>query len=299
MIRRLLLLLSLALLCTHARGADIRFPGGDTPEDKRWDFVLEVLALALQKAPADNKEADRIIRLPAQMQARRIAELSAGELDVAVAVGAKDLLEKPVIFIPLPLQRGMLGWRLLLANAEGAAKLSKVGSIEELRPLRLGFVRTFADYRAMLLNRLTVVDGADYQGMFRMLSAGRMDYLSRGVGEVFDEHASLVARGVKGIEIDPNLALHYRADWFFIVNPMRRDLAERITRGLELARLDGSYERAFQRHFGPIMARARLEERLVIELTNPDFPDLGAKVPPGWWWQPETRRRSNSSATKP
>ncbi|MCX9157732.1 hypothetical protein OPU71_16525 [Niveibacterium sp. 24ML] len=295
MVSRLILLLAAAIVCATAQGGEIRFPGGDTPEDKRWDFVLEILALALQKAPGKDNEADRIIRLPAQMQARRIAELSAGELDVAVAVGSKELQEKPVLFIPLPLQRGMLGWRLLMANAAGAAKLAKVNSIEELRPLRLGFVRTFADYPAMHMNRLTVIDGADYQGMFRMLSAGRMDYLSRGVGEVFDEHATLLARGVRGIEIDPHLALHYRADWFFIVSPRRRDLADRITRGLELARLDGSYERAFQRHFGPILARARLDERLVIELINPDFPDLGTKLPPGWWWQPEVRRRAGTA----
>jgi ABC-type amino acid transport substrate-binding protein len=298
MICRLILLLCIGLIGPAVHGAEIRFPGGNSPDDKRWDFVLEILALALQKAPASDGP-DRIIRLPAQMQARRIAELSAGELDVAVGIGSKDLMQKPVIFIPLPLQRGLLGWRLLLANREGADKLARVHSIEDLRPLRMGFVRTFADYRAMLANQLNVVDGADYQGMFRMLSAGRMDYLSRGVGEVFDEHALLLAQGIKGIDIEPQLALHYRADWFFVVNPARRDLAERITRGLEAARQDGSYERAFQRSFGPILARAKLEQRQVIELVNPDFPDLGASVPPGWWWQPETRRRTDSNAAKP
>ncbi|WP_374403676.1 substrate-binding periplasmic protein [Niveibacterium sp.] len=297
MLHRVLLLLA-ALFAMPAVAGDIRFPGGDTPEDKRWDFVLEILALSLQKAPAGDTP-DRIVRLPAQMQARRIAELSSGHLDVAVAIGSRDLVRQPVIFIPLPLQRGLLGWRLLLANAEGARKLAHVQSLDDLRPLRMGFVRTFADYPVMLANQLRVVDGADYQGMFKMLKAGRMDYLSRGVGEIFAEHEALRERGNSTLVIEPRLALHYRADWFFVVNPARRDLAERITRGLEQARRDGSYERVFQQHFAPVLAQARLDQRRIIELANPDFPELDNQIPSNWWWMPERGRSSAGEAQKP
>lgn len=292
------LLLVLALFMLPARAGDIRFPGGDSPEDKRWDFVLEILALALDKAPAGDVP-DHIVRLPAQMQARRIAELSSGHLDVAVAIGSRDLVRQPVIFIPLPLQRGLLGWRLLLANAEGARKLAQVRTIDDLRPLRMGFVRTFADYPVMQANQIRIVDGADYQGMFRMLTAGRMDYLSRGVGEIFSEYESLRGRGISTVVIEPTLALHYRADWFFVVNPARRDLAERITRGLEQARRDGSYERVFQKHFEPVLAQARLDQRRIIELTNPDFPELDSQIPANWWWAPEPRKGSPSDTQKP
>jgi len=297
MLRRVLPFL-VALFATQVLAGEIRFPGGSEPDDKRWDFVLDILALALQKAPAGDGP-DRIVRLPAQMQARRVAELSSGHLDVAVAIGTRDLLRQPVIFIPLPLQRGLLGWRLLLANREGAGKLARVQSLEDLRPLRMGFVRTFADYPAMLANQLTVIDGADYQGMFRMLAAGRMDYLSRGVGEIFAEYETRRERGPTALQIEPRLALHYRADWFFIVNPMRADLAERIRRGLDTARRDGSYERVFQQHFGSILAQARLDQRLVIELANPDFPELEADVPASWWWAPEPRRPASSDTQKP
>lgn len=286
--------LFLALSLTSAWGAEIRFPGGDAPDDKRWDFVLEILALALQKAPGKDGP-DEIVRLPAQMEARRVAELESGHLDVAVAIGSKALLQKPVIVIPLPLQRGMLGWRLLLANRGGAAKLAQVSSLAALRPLRLGFVRTFADYPAMQANGLTLVDSADYQGMFRMLAANRMDYLSRGVGEVFAEYDTLLAHAQSGIDIEPQLALHYRADWFFIVNPARPELAARIAHGLDIARSDGSYERAFEGSFGPLLARAKLESRRVIELANPAFPDLDDHIPADWWWHPEPAYHAKSN----
>ncbi|GAA5178152.1 transporter substrate-binding domain-containing protein [Niveibacterium umoris] len=288
--RQITLLLLAALLSLPARGADIRFPGGDSPDDKRWDFVLEILALALEKAP-DRAGPDRIIRLPAQMQARRIAELRAGELEVAVAVDSRDLRKQGVIVIPTPLQRGLLGWRLLMIRPESAPRFASVTSLEQLRPLQLGFIRTFADYPIMRANGLNLVDAGDYSGAFRMLAAGRMDYLSRGVAEIFWELDVQKRNGVTPLQIEPALALHYRADWYFIVNPTRADLAERVTRGLGKAIQDGSYDRSFQRHFAQILASANFERRRIIELSNPDL-EQDDSVPTSWWWQPASPAQS-------
>jgi hypothetical protein len=263
----------------------VRFPGGDRSEDRRWDFVLAVLELSLGKTAAAGS-TDTVMRLPAQMQARRISELLADNLDVAVAIGSKDLQDGPTLFLPIPLQRGMLGWRLLLVNKAVAPRLAQVRTLEQLRPLRLGYPRAFADYGIMEAAGFNIVYAGGYESLFRMLELGRLDWVSRGVGEVFAELDALERRGVSGIVMDPSLALRYKADWFFIVNPRKPELARRIQQGLELAMRDGSYDRLFDGYFGAILAAARLEQRRIIELDNPDFPELGKSLPADWLWQP-------------
>lgn len=291
MLRSLLILLMLALPLPAAQAETVRFPGGDTPYDKRWDFVIALLELALAKTPEGNATGDRVERLPSQAQGRRVAELKAGNLDVAVAIGSRQLQQKPVLFIPVPLERGLLGWRLLLVNRESAARMKTVRTKAALQPFALGFVRTFADWPIMEANGLNLVPANDYKTLFSMLSARRMDYLSRGVGEIYAEYALQIDEGNTHVRIEPHLALHYRADWFFIVNPAKPQLARRIEQGLRLAIQDGSYDRLFAAHFGKLLTWARLDQRTVIELDNPDAPDLGTALPADWWWQPKAKHR--------
>lgn len=58
---------------------------------------------------------------------------------------------------------------------------------------------------------------------------------------------------------------------------MRRDaegdkLAQRIRAGMELMLKDGSLAALFQKHKGPLVERAQIGKRRIIDLQNPSLP---------------------------
>ncbi|MFD2448671.1 hypothetical protein ACFSQE_09730 [Vogesella fluminis] len=81
--------------------------------------------------------------------------------------------------------------------------------------------------------------------------------------------------------------LHYPAAEYFFVTPRKPYLAEHIWQGLLRAQADGSFNRLFHAHFDPLLRRARLSQRRVIELPNPMLDAvrlLPADSP--WWYRP-------------
>ena len=105
---------------------------------------------------------------------------------------------------------------------------------------------------------------AVYSGLFGMLNANRIDWVPRSVNEIWAE----AARHPE-LAIEPHIALHYPTADYFFVNRNNPALAENVRQGLEAALADGSFERLFYLHYGPLIQRARLDQRLIIELPNP------------------------------
>jgi ABC-type amino acid transport substrate-binding protein len=114
-----------------------------------------------------------------------------------------------------------------------------------------------------------------YSRLVPMLKAGRIDAVPRSINEIWTE-----LRNNPGLSDEPHLVLHYKAADYFFVNHANRELAEEIRRGLEAAQADGSFDRLLLGYYGPMLAKAALGKRRVIELPNPGLPSdtpLGRK----------------------
>lgn len=270
---------SLLAVAPLALAEVVRFPGGTSPDDRRWDYLVKVLELALKKSAGVGAE-DIVERLSSQPQARRIIELKQNRLDVAFGIGSKALEKEDLIFLPYPLSRGVLGWRLLLMRSDAVEKAKKVKNLDDLNALRAGFGRSFADRQLMEDNGIQMVLGEDYRGLFTMLKQGKFDYFPRAISEVFNEYENLSPVEQNLIVIEPTLAMHYDADWYFIVNPAKPYLARRIESGLLQAWRDGSLDRLFWECHRADIKAARLDNRTVIFLVNDDLPS--SNLPKGW-----------------
>lgn len=86
--------------------------------------------------------------------------------------------------------------------------------------------------------------------------------------------------------VDEHVVLHYPTALYFFTSRARADLAADIERGLEAMIADGSFERLFEVHHGATLRQARLDRRLVIELQNPDLPQLTPFSRRELWHQP-------------
>ena len=126
-----------------------------------------------------------------------------------------------------------------------------------------------------------------YEGLFRMLSAGRFDALSRSSSEVVQEFA---ARGkdLPGVVIEKHLLLHYPMPAYFWF-PNTEDghrRAERVRIGLIEMIEDGTLQGLFDQEFAPLIKRLDMDHRLVLELSNPLLGDNDPLGDSSLWYKP-------------
>ncbi|WP_199244287.1 hypothetical protein [Pseudodesulfovibrio cashew] len=195
--------------------------------------------------------------------------------------------EQALTPVRIPLGKGMVGWRILLIRHENQAGLARVRSLDDLKKFVVGQGLGWSDANILRQNGLSVVEGADYEGLFKMMLSYRFDIFPRSASEALMEWDERHGNR-PSLHVEETLLLHYPfARYFWTANSERgRKLNERITKGLEAMIRDGSFDVLFQRHYGEIIRRAGLRERRIIRLENPDLPPatpLGRKE---LWFDP-------------
>lgn len=239
----------------------VRFPRPEFEGDRRYDYAMQLLRLALSKSGTDY-----LIRVSdlAMNQERQVLEIEAGRtIDVGPIPGSAER-EARLLAVRIPINKGLLGWRLGLIRRGDQAAFAGVTTLEDLRRLRIGQGQEWPDTLILQANGVDVVTAPKYEGLFKMLSGKRFEYFPRSVMEIWDEEAINPA-----LEVEPHLAIHYFYDAYFMVNRQNTKLAKDIRDGLEKAIADHSFDRLFEQYYGERLRKAHLETRTVIELRNP------------------------------
>ncbi|RZJ14406.1 MAG: transporter substrate-binding domain-containing protein [Acidovorax sp.] len=261
---RLALLPALMLLTPgSAAGVEVvRYPIPESAADQRYDYPRKLLELVLSKT----RTAYRVEYPTVSMsQNRQIIELEAGRTIDVSALPSSAEREARLLPIRVPLNKGLLGWRLGLVRKGDTHRVAQIKTLSDLMGVRLAQGQDWPDTQILSGNGLEVINGSTYEGLFKMLESQRFDYFPRSVMEIWDEqeaHAST-------LEIEPHLALHYFYDSYFFVNKRNTKLAADISEGMEKAIADGSFDKLFNEHWGERVRKARLNDRTVIELRNP------------------------------
>jgi hypothetical protein len=194
--------------------------------------------------------------------------------------------------IPIPIFKGLIGWRLLLIDINRQAQFAKVNSLDDLRKLKATQGHDWPDVAILTHNQLPVTTSANREGLFKMLGAGRVDYFPRSIMEIWREQQTFASLN---LSIEPHLVLHYPAAYYFFTNKENPELAEALSLGLSRAIADGSFDQLFMEYFGDYLHQAQLNKRRIIELVNPD---LDASLHPEYWYNPKTSKKINSSPTQ-
>ena len=254
----LVLLSPVAALATQV----IRFPIPEFEGDHRYDYATQLLQLALSKSGADYRIQPAAF---AMNQERQVLELEAGRsIDVGPIPSSAER-EARLLPIMIPLNKGVLGWRLGLIRKGERASFEGVQTLDDLKRVRLAQGQEWPDTQILKANGIDVITAPRYEGLFKMLIGKRFDYFPRSVMEIWDEQEN----NASTLEVEPHLALHYFYDAYFMVNRRNTQLAHDIEAGLEKAIADGSFDRLFQQYYGERLRKAHLETRTVIELRNP------------------------------
>ncbi|MFO1337118.1 MAG: hypothetical protein U1F53_02605 [Burkholderiaceae bacterium] len=256
------------------------YPIAEAAGDHRDDYQVELLTLALKKSGRSYLLKPH----PAFMlQVRELKELERGDaLDVIWTMTSIER-EQALLPVRIPIDRGLLGWRLLMVRQKDLPQFAALSLPTQLRLLRAGQGFDWPDTGILKHAGFNVDETVRYNDLFVRLAAGRLDYVPRSVQEVWGEldgHQGL------GLAVEPTLALHYPAAMYFFVNRRNTALAADLQHGLESAMADGSFEALFQRHFGAALARADLGRRRVVELANPVLPSETPLADRALWYRP-------------
>jgi hypothetical protein len=219
---------------------------------------------------------------------RRVSLLIHGSpiLDVITRPTAKDI-EKQLDPIRIPIEKGLLGYRIFLIRAADQPTYSKVQTLDALKRLRAGQEKDWLDVTIYRSNGFDLVTGSNYESLFEMLANDRFDYFPRGVTEVFSEFNSH-HKLLPNLAVERDLMIHYPfASYFWVANNKKGAvLRRRITEGLESMIRDGSFDAFFWRFYRASIERAGLEHRRVFEIENTMLPDTMPLDRPELWFDP-------------
>lgn len=179
--------------------------------------------------------------------------------------------------IPIPIMKGLLGYRVLIIRAEDQARFAQIArapNVERdasLQALRLGIPATWADAGLFRHNGYRVNEEGSFDELFNRQLKGEFDYASFGANEiesVFSERAA----PADTLVIENSLVLYYPFPVVFYVNPTKTLLNERLNRGLQIISDNGELDKLFNEFHGDVIRRLRLHERQLIKLENPLLP---------------------------
>jgi ABC-type amino acid transport substrate-binding protein len=290
--QRLLLAAALCLAAAGAGATDrLVYPMTSLDDiDSRYDYDWAVLRTALEKT-APRFGPFEIRQSTHAMSWQRIAQelaLPGGGVNV-IARSTSPELEKQFIPIRLPIDRGLLGYRIFLVREADLPRFAAVRTLEDLRKLRAGQGKDWIDVPILRGGGLTVVEGGTYRGLFAMLDAGRFDFFSRGIDEAGREYQERRAT-YPNMAVEPTLLLQYPLPLYFF---LRRDaegkrLAQRIEAGMEMMIRDGSLNVLFQKFKGESIRTGALQKRRVIHLDNPHITPETPLSRAELWFNPAT-----------
>lgn len=247
-------------------------------------FGFKVLQLALKKC--GRQYALRPSPIGRVTEQRAIEAIKGHERTDLAVLGASREADEQLAPVRIPIDRGLLGYRLLLIRRSRQPEFSRVRSVEDLRAFSALQGRGWPDTTILREAGVTVWT-APYPRLFDMTVAGRADFFPRSVGEIFGELAREGPRHPQ-LRIEESLALHYRFAPLFYVARENVVLHDDIYQGMARAFADGSYDRLFYAdpEIRAALTQAKLGSRRIISLQNPFLSAKTAAIPDRFWYKP-------------
>jgi len=229
--------------------------------------VLEAVLERTRKAYGDY----RLVSVPPMPISRQEYELT--HEDPIITIAAFDSTaerRRKLLPVRIPVDRGLLGYRVLLIREGDQARFDQIRTLEDLKSIQFGLMPTWSDRRIMQAAGLNVVDGDSYDGLYRMLAAKRFDAFSRGITEVikdFERSKSISP----GLAIERHMLLHYPMPVYFWFADDRdgRRRAERVREGLGGMVADGSLAAMIRERYRADLADLDIAGRRVVDVPNP------------------------------
>lgn len=200
-------------------------------------------------------------------QGRAFFYLGEGE-HLNVVVGGMDReREEKHLPVYIPVDRGLLGFRLCLTTPDKFTNFKEVLTLDDFRDsnLSIGVGSHWPDRKILNKNELLSINVPVYQHLFDMLEVGRFDCFLRSISEV---DAELQVVQDRGIEAESELAFVYPAADFLFVSKKSPRLQERLEKGLIQAVASGQFQEYFEKYHSDKLMKHHFFTRRFLFLSN-------------------------------
>ncbi len=254
--------------------AQVIFWVGDMPQS-RIRYEKELIRQALERTREEygdySLELDRQLR----SQERLAREITNGEgLHILNGPGwsftpsEEDAIDTRII--PIPLAKGLLGYRQCIIRRDNRKKFDEIDSEAELKQFTMGLGQGWLDNSILRHNGFKVIEAPDLNKLYYMLKRRRFDCLPLGIGEA---KGSLAEHDQNGeLMIAENLLLFYPLPVYMQVGGKNSPLAQRMEQGLTELLQDGTLDRLFHAHYQDEIQQMQSPEIRVFRLENPLLP---------------------------
>lgn len=224
---------------------------------------------------------------PPVNQNRARAELEEGNISV-LDTGIQSDLESRFDPIYLPMDRGVLGWRLFIVHKDSVDDFSKIKGIEDLRKKTAGQGQGWGDVAILEHAGLKVQTSPNIENLTQMVAGKRFDFLPLGANEVYG-FLEKYGKGNANLVVDDKVVLVYPFGRFFYVKKGNKELRAAIESGMEAALADGSLQKLLVSHsmFKDAFFKANLKSRTVIRIDSPGMPEGFKTIDKKWWFDPQ------------
>ena len=240
--------------------------------DEHLEFARELCRAALAAAGMDASFSF----FPVAQEKRLNAELTNGNLHVAFMPPdpeRMDLENRGIIkSIKVPLERGMLGYRICLLREADKDLLKYVESVDDLKHLTVGLGLGWGDIAVYTNAGITVVEApfTKTTDPLKSLVAKHFDALPLGVNE-YQLFLQEFNKESGGVVQDKHIAIRYpwyRYVWISTAAPHSAELYEALSKGFGIIASNGEFITIYEKFKGALPP-ATLSNRRTIELENP------------------------------
>lgn len=266
----LLLTLLYAGLCSAApEEMIISHRLAETSNDKREAYNIALLHLAMEKT-RDKYGPYRMQSIPQMNTPRSLYAASLNiypNLVLEISYDESHVKKGDLTYVNFPVDLGVVGMRVCFVNQALKEEISRVKTLEELKKYSIGQGVGWADTTILRANGFKVIEVATYEGLFKMVSAGRVDLFCRGANEIFDEYNTF--KYLQGLAVDESFAIVYPLPRFYYISSHNLLAKARIEEGLQIAYHDGSLMQLWSTHYADSLSFAHLKQRRIFRIQNP------------------------------
>ncbi|BDX07016.1 hypothetical protein [Planctobacterium marinum] len=237
----------------------------------------ELVIRALEKTIPEYGNYSLKSSLPME-QGTAFANLARGaRLNVAIA-GTTPEREAALATIFIPVDKGLLGFRLCLVKQQNREAFANITSLMDFHKSGhvIGVGTHWPDRHIIESNGLKTMHSEFLDNLFNMMEFDRFSCFLRSVNEI---EAEILANQHRGYIDEQHIAMLYPAADFVFVSKQHSRIKARIEQGILISIEDGDFDRHFERYYANALRRFNFFNRKMLFLTNPDIsPEAKAAI---------------------
>lgn len=281
-------LLSWSAAANTAERYELRIPKGRGVNDSGHHYFTELMLQALRKA-ANGRAIPALVPTMDMAPARTVRELKLGRTIDIFWLGATSERTRDLLAVPIPLERGLIGYRQFIVRKDRAAEFDAITNLSQLARFKACVGAQWVDADILKSAQLRVVTSVAHESLFKQLVAGRCDYFPRAVHEAKIEMANRAA-DYPELMVYEGLMLHYPFAVYFFVRHEDQELAAWLQQGLEKMIDDGEFIAFMQKHPHTQLAfpLSNFAHKRLFLLPNNSLPVFTDEKNPRYWFQPSS-----------